>query len=720
MSQRFHEALSLEIDDRGIGRLTFDDPESSVNVLRTPVLEALEEAVSELERRAASGGLALVLVRSGKEDNFIAGVDVEEIAGLESPEEAREKTRLGQRIYQRLADLPVPSVAAVRGTCLGGGTELALACDHRIVSDAAATKIGLPEVKLGILPAFGGCTRLPRLCGIQNALGMILTGSAARARKAGRIGLADRVVVDGRFEAEVEDFVQAVRARNVGAAGYDKSLVDRLLEDNPLGRAILFSQARKRTRARAGDHYPAPIRALEVIEAGYPRSVEESLELEAEALAELAMTPESKNLIRVFQLTRSVKKALPEETRERARDVEKVGVLGAGTMGGEIAEVVASKDVPVVLKDIEQEPLDEAMRHARSLFDKAVRKDVFDESAAGRKFALITPTLNYDAFADVDLVVEAVVERMDVKQQVLRDVEESAGGNCVFLTNTSSLSVDELASAATRPERVGGLHFFNPAHKMPLVEVVRGDATSEETLATAFRFAVDIGKNPVVVADSPGFLVNRLLSPYLNEAVRLVDEGHGVEAVDRALEDFGMPMGPCRLLDEIGLDVAGHARETMEEAFGERMSAPPVVDDLAEGGALGKKNGRGFYRYENGDAAEVNPEFLRKLEGRRGPDRETDPDEVRRRCLYLMVNEAAMALEEEIVREADHVDAAMILGTGVPPFRGGLLRWADQEGLGQILDFLTRARDTLGSRFEPARLLEETARGTGRFIEPPA
>jgi 3-hydroxyacyl-CoA dehydrogenase/enoyl-CoA hydratase/3-hydroxybutyryl-CoA epimerase len=718
MSHELHEALTFRVDDEGVGRLTFDDPGSDVNILRVPILEALEEAVSLMERRAADGRLALVLFRSGKEGNFIAGVDVHEIAGLETPEEAREKTRLGQRIYQRIADLPVPTVSAVRGTCLGGGTELALACDHRIVSDAPDTRIGLPEVKLGILPAFGGSTRLPRLCGIQNALQMILTGSPAGARKAGRIGLADRVVPNGRFEAGVETFREDIRAGDVPPAGYDKSLTEKLLEDNPVGRAILFSQARKRTRKRAGDHYPAPLRALRVIEEGYPRSVEESLELEVEAVAELAMTPESKNLIRVFLLTRGVKNALPEEIREKARPVEKVAVLGAGTMGGEIAEVVASNDVPVVLKDIEREPLDEALHHARSLFDKAVRKDVFDEAAAGRKFALITPAMDYDGFDDVDLVVEAVVERMDVKQAVLQEVEEAAPERCLFLTNTSSLSVDELASAASRPGQVGGLHFFYPAHKLPLVEAVRGEATSEEALATAFQFTLDIGKSPVVVDDAPGFLVNRLLSPYLNEAVRLVAEGHDVAAVDQALEDFGMPMGPCRLLDEIGLDVAGHARETMEEAFGERMSAPRIADDLADEGALGKKSGRGFYRYEEGEAAEVNPEFRERLQSRRGPDRETDPDEVRRRCLYLMVNEAAMALEEGIVREADHVDAAMIMGTGFPPFRGGLLRWADREGLSGIVDYLSRARDELGSRFAPADLLVERAADGHGFTAP--
>ncbi|MFB6368237.1 MAG: 3-hydroxyacyl-CoA dehydrogenase NAD-binding domain-containing protein, partial [Gemmatimonadota bacterium] len=381
------------------------------------------------------------------------------------------------------------------------------------------------------------------------------------------------------------------------------------------------------------------------------------------------------------------------------------------------AEVMVAKDLPVLLKDIREEALEEALHHARSLLDKGRRKGVFEEHEVGLKFARIEPTLEYDGFGDVDLVVEAVVEEMEVKKQVLAECEERLPGDAVFTTNTSSLSVTELATAADRPENVAGLHFFNPAHKMPLVEVVRGEETSDETLATAFEFARDLGKTPVIVADEAGFLVNRLLAPYMNEAVRLLEDGVGVEALDRAISDFGMPMGPCRLLDEVGLDIAGHVREQLEDAFGERMAAPDLVDRLVEDGRLGKKNGRGFYRYEDGERQGVDPDLQRRLESIRGQDREMDPEVVRRRCLFPMVNEAAHALEEDVARSADDVDLALVTGTGFPPFRGGLLRWADSVGVATIESWLSDAADRLGPRYRPASLLTEMAREERRFTD---
>ena len=709
------EQLSFEVDDRAVGHLTLDLPDRSVNVLGTDLVSELERVLDEAERRARDGRLSALVVRSGKEDSFIAGADIEEIAGLSSREEAREKSRRGQILLARFADLPVPTAALIRGTCLGGGTELALACDHRLASDRDSTEIGLPEVKLGILPGFGGTVRLPRLVGIQNALDLILTGSSASPGKAEHIGLVDRVVADGRWEREVDEFLDEMVAGDLRSGGYRKSWWEKLLEDTLPGRKILFAVARRQTEKRAGSHYPAPLRALEVVERTYSLPVDRALEIEADALAELALTPESRNLVRVFLLSRGAKEALPEELRETAREVEKAAVLGAGVMGGEIAEVMVAKDLPVLLKDIREEALDEALEHARGLLEKGRRKGVFEDHEVGLKFARIDPTLEYDGFDDVDLVVEAVVEQMEVKKQVLSEAEERLPEHAVFTTNTSSLSVTELASASRRPERVAGLHFFNPAHKMPLVEVVRGDGTSDEALATAFEFARDLGKTPVIVADEPGFLVNRLLAPYMNEAVRLLEEGAGVEALDGAISDFGMPMGPCRLLDEVGLDIASHVREQLQAGIGPRMEAPELVDHLVEDGRLGKKNGRGFYRYEDGEKQEVDPALQRRLESIRGSDREMAPETMRRRCLFPMVNEAAFALGEGVARSADDVDLALVMGTGFPPFRGGLLRWADSVGVGRIESWLSSAAERLGPRYRPAPLLADMARNGDRF-----
>ena len=716
MSERREATFRCDVDDRGVARVTLDQPDASVNLLSTETMEELDGLIGDLADPAAAGDVRAVLLVSGKPDSFVAGADVGEIADLTDPEEAASKARQGQQIFRRLEGLSVPTVAAVHGTCLGGGTEMILACDHRIASDADATKIGLPEVKLGILPGFGGTVRLPRLCGIQNALDVILAGKSVDPGKAARIGLVDRVADADRFEEEVDAFLDDVLAGEAPAGGYEKSLPERLLEDNAPGRWLLFRIARSKTEERTEGNYPAPLRALEVVRRTVGMPLDEALEVEARALGELAVTPESKNLTRVFLLTRRAKRALPEEAMESRREVEKLGVLGAGVMGGAIAELAAANDVPAVMKDIEQEALDDGLRHAKELLDKASRKGVFDREEASLKYALIDGTLDYGAFADVDLVVEAVVEKMEVKRQVLREAEEVLPEHAVFSTNTSSLSVDELAAASDRPDRVVGLHFFNPVHKMPLVEVVRGEASSDEALATALGFALDMGKNPVVVEDGPGFLVNRLLAPYLNEAGHLLAEGAGVRSIDRALTEFGMPMGPCRLLDEVGLDIALHVSEVMEDAFGERMKASDIVDRLLEDGRLGKKGGHGFYLYEDGREKKVDPDLKDLLPRPRSAP--PPADEVRRRCLYLMVNEATHALEDGIVDEPGMVDLAMVMGTGFPPFRGGVLRWADVEGLERIVRELRRFGDEIGERYRPADLLVERAEAGESFTDP--
>ncbi len=709
-------SFSLEVDGDGVAWVTFDQPDSEVNLLGTSTMEEFDELLGDLESRIATGKVVAVVLRSGKPSSFVAGADVHEIAELRDAEEAAAKAREGQRIFRRLDRLAVPTVAAVHGTCLGGGTEMILACDYRLASDDQDTTIGLPEVKLGILPGFGGTTRLPRVCGIQNALDVILAGKSVGPSRARRMGLVHRVAGADRYGDAVDEFVADVLAGRVDRDAHDKSLLERLLEDTAPGRELLFWIARRRTLERTEGNYPAPVRALEVIRETYTLSLDDALEVEARALGELALTPESRNLTRVFLLTREAKRALPEEVLDARRPVEKLGVVGAGVMGGAIAELAAANDVPVVLKDVDQEPLDDGLRHAKELLEKAARKGVFSEEEAGLKFSLVEGTLSYEPFRDVDLVVEAVVEKMAVKKQVLREVEEVIPEEAIFTTNTSSLSVTEMASASERPERIAGLHFFNPVHKMPLVEVVRTEDTSQATLAAALGFALDMGKNPVLVKDGPGFLVNRVLAPYLNEAGYLLEEGAGVRAVDQALSDYGMPMGPCRLLDEVGLDVAHHVSGVMAEAFGDRMKPAGVVDQLLEDGRVGKKGGLGFYVYRDGEQKKVDPELKRIL-----PRPETaspGADEVRRRSLYLMVNEAAHALEDGVVEDAGMVDLAMVMGTGFPPFRGGPLRWADMEGLDVILEGLRGFQDRLGPRFRPADLLVRKAERGRTFTNP--
>ncbi len=702
------DPLTLDVDRDYVGWISLDQPASKVNLLNGPTLALLDRLIGELESRIATGKLVAVVVRSAKPGSFVHGLDVRELAGIVDRSDALEKSRRVQRIFRRLERLTVPTIASIDGMCLGGGTELALACDYRIASDDPSTRLGLPEVKLGILPGFGGSVRLPALVGIQAALDLILTGRMISAERARRIGLLDRVVPKPRFEMEVSAFLKEVLAGGTSPGPRKKPLMGRLLEDTRLGRTLVFSLAERKVAARSKGWYPAPGRVLRLVADTYGVQIDRALELEAEALAELAVTRESRSLVRIFLLQQDAKRKLGEESMARARSVERAAVLGAGVMGGAIAELIAAHDVPVLLKDIQQEALDAGLRHANELLQAAASKGRFSPGEAGLKFALIQGTLSYEKFSEVELVIEAVVERMTVKQQVLQDVEETVPPTTIFATNTSSLSVTRLAEAARRSERVVGIHFFNPVHRMPLVEIVRTTHTSEEVLASAFSFVTAMGKTPVLVADRPGFLVNRLLAPYLNEAGYLLEAGASVDSIDHALEEFGMPMGPCRLLDEVGLDVAEHVSGEMERAFGERMRAAGVVDGLRQEGLLGRKNGRGFYRYEAGRPKEVEPAVEKRYPGGRGAE-VPGADEIRQRSLYLMVNEAAHALEEKVVDTAGELDLALVMGIGFPPFRGGLLSWADREGLGSIAERLSGFEERLGARFAPASLLRSMA-----------
>jgi 3-hydroxyacyl-CoA dehydrogenase/enoyl-CoA hydratase/3-hydroxybutyryl-CoA epimerase len=713
--------LGFEVDRDHVGWLTFDRPDSSVNTLTPLLMQELDALLSQLESRIANGQIFALVVRSGKEGSFVAGADVEAIAALSSAADARAASAEGQRIFRRIERLRVPTIAAVDGACMGGGTELILHCNYRVASDRTSTSIGLPEVRLGILPGFGGTVKLPPLVGMQNALEIILSGKPVRPSRARQIGLVDEVVPAARFRKAVSEFAAGVIGDRVERAAPTLGLGQRLLEGTGPGRRIMFGAARKRASTEVGAFYPAPLKAIDVLSDAVGMKADEAYALEAAALGELAVTPESRNLVRVFRLSQAARRALPPDVTRHGRPVRTMGVIGAGVMGGAIAELAAAHDIPVVLKDIDQDALDSGLRHAGDLLRKAAAARVFSEEEASLKFALITGTLEYDDFEGADVVVEAVVERMAVKQQVLREAEASAD-RAVLATNTSALSVDEMANGVERPGSVLGLHFFNPVHKMPLVEVVAGPRTAPEALATGFGLVLALGKTPVLVADRPGFLVNRLLASYLNEAGFLLQEGVAVEAIDGALESFGMPMGPLRLLDEIGFDVARHASREMTAAFGERMRPSGVLDRMIEDARLGKKNGLGFHRYQDGRDRGADPtvQGLLSRDGAAVSGEATaslSADEIRRRCLYIMVNEASYALEEEVVEGPDPVDLAMVMGTGFPPFRGGLLRWADSEGIQKIHDALSEYAGTLGNRFAPAPLLAGMAEQNRTFTD---
>ena len=704
-------AFALEIREDGLGILTFDLPGEKVNKFSREVFAELSEMLVRLSREPR---LRSLLVRSGKPDVFIAGADVKEFTQV-GAEEARTMVERGQALFEQLANLPFPTTAAIGGVCLGGGTEFVLACDYRLMAQTPKARIGFPEVRLGIFPAWGGCTRLPKLVGLQAALDLILTGKQIDARRAKKIGLVDEAVPSPIFE----DFAHRFAASKLAGTKprgrrHPMDLATLALEGNPVGRHVVFTKAREKVIEETGGHYPAPLEALEVVEEAYGRPVAAGLEAEANHIANVFGGPVQRNLLWIFFQTEEVKKETAAGAGVRPRPVGRVGVLGAGLMGGGIAQLAADKGMPARMKDIDPKALAGGFAAASRIWKEALAKRRLTRHEMEGKMALLSGTLDFSGFAKCDVTIEAVVEKLGVKRSVLKEWEAVVPRDAIFASNTSTLPIREIAAGAVEAGRVVGMHFFNPVHRMPLVEIIRGERTSEETVATVFDLAKKLGKTPVVVKDSPGFLVNRILAPYLSEAVRLVKEGCRIEEVDRIMTEFGMPVGPVGLLDDVGLDVAVKAGETLEAAFPERMKAAGY-EGMVASGRLGRKAGKGFYDYEAGKRLGPSREAYRALGARASDSAPLKRDLIEARLVLPMVNEAAFCLEEGVVASPAKLDLAMIFGTGFPPFRGGLLRHADAVGLDHVAAWLRQLADRFGSRFLPSMTISQLAESGGRF-----
>jgi 3-hydroxyacyl-CoA dehydrogenase/enoyl-CoA hydratase/3-hydroxybutyryl-CoA epimerase len=654
----------LELDGDRLAWILFDDPDRAVNLLTPATVAQLDSIIGQLQREPPRG----IIFISAKPGVFIAGADIKELEKIDSVARGIELSRAGHRLFNRIEEFAVPTVAAIDGVCLGGGCELALACGARVATETPRTQIGLPETRLGIIPGWGGTQRLPRLIGLRAALDIIVPGTSLDAKRALRIGLVDALAVPVALRELARAFALGRRKPSRASVFFKNTWPVR-----PIVCRLARNQARESTRS----HYPAPLGAIEAVEEGLIRGMrEEGLELEARIFGQLAVTPQCKNLIRVFFLREKYSK-LRLPGADKAPPIRKLGVIGAGVMGAGIAQYCSARGMTVRLKDIKPEFVAAGMQRIAEVYREGVRRRKLTERDAQQGLARVHPTTDDTGFGDCDLVIEAVVEKLEVKQQVFAALKPLLRKDCLLASNTSAIPIDDLADASGRAERFVGIHFFNPVHKMPLVEVVRGGKTSAATLAAAVEFVKALKKIPVVARGTPGFLVNRLLMPYLNEAGALLAEGVGVTAIDHAMLQFGMPMGPLRLIDEVGIDVAVDVAGELAAAFPDRMKVAPILSELHATGWKGRKGGRGFYLYD-GKNQTVNPDLARHITT---AQRELPPHEIQRRLLTVMINEARRCLNDRVVEQEDDIDAAMIFGTGFPPFRGGLVRHARDTGL---------------------------------------
>lgn len=705
------KAFSLT-EKNGIATVTFDLPGEKVNKFSTPVMMEFKALLEKLK----TSSYKFVIFKSAKPKIFIAGADIEEIKALTTEEAVRGAVGGGQDIMNMVEDLPMPTMALINGACAGGGCEFVLACDYRIASDDSSTRIGLPETQLGILPGFGGCVRMPRVVGIQAALDVILAGKLLNAKKAAKIGLVDYVVHPNLLESFAEKEIEKILSSGKGKRRKTfkaKGLMAKLLE-GPL-KGVVFSQAKKATLKATKGHYPAPIEALEVIKKTYGMSNRAyALEIEKDHFVRCALTDISKNLIHVFYLTEMVKKTSGVADKNvKAKTVKNIGVLGAGTMGGGIAYVAADKGIGVRVKDISHDANTKALKHAYDLWKKLVKKKVIDNYQFSQKTSLVSTTLDFSGFKTLDVVVEAIVEDMNIKKKVIGETAKNMREDAIIVTNTSSLSVTEMAEGHPRPEYFAGMHFFSPVHKMPLVEVIRGPKSSDETIATVFELSKKMGKMPVVVKDGPGFLVNRLLLPYMAEAAFLLTEGMDIETVDKAYLKFGMPMGPFELMDSVGLDVCAKVLKIFRKAYPDRVEVSPIMEKLEQNKSrLGQKTNLGFYKYDsNGRKTEVDQTVYAEL-GLSARTNPYDAKECVERGVFAMINECCLALDADRIVETPHeVDLAMIMGTGFPPFRGGLLKYADSVGAKYVAERLTHYASARNAkaRLSPSTKLSERA-----------
>jgi 3-hydroxyacyl-CoA dehydrogenase / enoyl-CoA hydratase / 3-hydroxybutyryl-CoA epimerase len=723
-------ALSVRVRDDGVAVVTYDVPGEPVNTLKASFSKEFEAMLADIESNSRVKAVVLV---SGKPDTFIAGADIEMLKAAKTAQDAEALCRVGHETIGRLAASNKPIVAAVNGAALGGGFEVALACRARVLSDDSKTVLGFPEVQLGILPGLNGLQRLAAKAGLQMALDYGLTGKNMRAAKARQLGVADEVVSKSILEDVA--IVLAKKLAAEGSTGDNKKkggkkpplaaeLTRFALEENPVGRAILFQKARTMTLHKTHGHYPAPLAIIDVLKKFASDGLEASKEAEAKAFGELAVSPVARRLMDLFFATTALKKDNGvEDPQVKPRTIEKVFVLGAGLMGSGIAYVTSViADTHVRMKDRDDASINRGLRAITDIIDDRVKKKQMTRIARGQKLALVTVTTDDSGLHAADLVIEAVFEDLGVKQDVLREVEERGKRGVIFASNTSSIPIGKIASAARRPENVVGMHYFSPVHKMPLLEVIRTDKTDPAVVATAVAVGKKQGKTVIVVNDGVGFYTTRILAPYLNEACWLLTEGLAVETIDEALVDYGWPVGPLTLVDEVGIDVAAHVGRIMLESFGDRVDPAPVIAKVVRDERKGKKNEKGFYLY--GEAAKkagrgkhVDPGIYAAIgQGKPNGRAKVSKEDIQLRCSLQFVNEALRCFGEKILRSARDGDVGAVFGLGFPPFRGGPFRLVDEMGASDVLRRMRTYEKQFGKRWTPSPVLVEMSAANRRFF----
>lgn len=697
----------IEIDN-GVAFVHLDDPAKNVNTLNSRYFDWFER---ELGRLANEPLKALAFI-SDKPGYFIVGADIEELAGATNQEAILALIRRGHKFTRTFADMPFPVICAIDGVCLGGGLELALACDVRIASEAPHTKLGLPEVQLGVFPGLGGTQRLPRLIGVPEALDLILTGRQIDARKAKKLGLVDEVCHPADLRAAVFSWAAKGKPKTQGppkTRAFAAKAAD-LMARTPMTQKLIYDKAKQGVLAKTGGHYPAPIKALEVIQQGMALPLDKALELEARGFAELVVTPVAKALMSIF-FTKNDVEGRAKVLAKKARPVNRIGILGAGFMGSGIAHGLITKGYEVTLKDRDHAAVGRGLKHVDGLIAEGVKRRKYRPIDQKLLMGKLSPATDYQGFGKVDFIVEAVFEDLDVKHKVIREVEANCAENVIFASNTSTIPITELAAGSKRPENVVGMHFFSPVHKMPLLEIIKHPGTSEETLATTVEVGRKMGKTIIVVNDGPGFFTSRVLGPFVNEALHILEGGARIDRIDKVMTGWGWPVGPLALLDEVGLDIAYHAGKVMVKHAGERAKASPIFELMITDGRLGRKAKKGFYDYRK-QPKQVSPSIYDVIFWDEKP---ISDQEIIERCWMQMLNETARCIEEGIISNPADIDIGVIFGFGFPPFRGGILREADRVGVSYVVDRLDTYAAKYGMRLEPAQLLRDMAKKGEKF-----